>query len=255
MKWFETIQAALQAIKPIDVTPAVMQRLIPFIDLTSLNDTDSAASIAAFIEKAQTPYGPVAAVCVYPQFVSLAATEFAHSPVKVATVVNFPAGNTPLDDVLIVINDALQDGAQEIDVVFPYARFLAGEQQYVHTFVTACKAACGTQVMLKVILETGALTNLEIIAEASRIALTAGADFIKTSTGKIPTGATLEAAAVMLLIIKQLSPELKRPLGIKLSGGIREWQQAAQYLELAENIMGRMWPVSATFRLGVSKLL
>ena len=105
------------------------------------------------------------------------------------------------------------------------------------------------------ILETGALGSLETIADVSRIAISAGADFIKTSTGKIPIGATLEAAATMLLVMKELQPELKYPLGLKISGGIREPEQAVQYIDLANNIMGANWVSSRTFRIGASQLL
>ncbi|MEQ1790288.1 MAG: hypothetical protein ABL857_07585, partial [Rickettsiales bacterium] len=148
-----------------------------------------------------------------------------------------------------------QDGAQEIDVVFPYSRYLAGETQYAHTFVSSCKAACGDAMTLKVILETGALNDIAIIADACFETLAAGADFVKTSTGKIAEGATLEAAATLLLVIRHMLPQLKHNVGLKISGGIRELQQAAQYIELADRIMGREWVTPDTFRIGASKLV
>lgn len=255
MQWSEAIKEHIQALKPVKISVALVQRIMGLIDLTSLNETDTEASVAAFSEKAKTPFGHVAAVCVYPQFAQLVTDIFAGTPIKTATVANFPEGNTPLDEVLIEIGRALEDGVQEIDVVFPYSRYLAGERQYAQTFVMSCKAACGDDVTLKVILETGALSDTTIIADASYDALTAGADFIKTSTGKIATGASFEAAATILLVIRHLNPQLGRYAGIKISGGIRELQQAAQYVELADNIMGRDWVTSKTFRIGASKLV
>lgn len=254
MYWSEAIREYVDALEPVTPSVQLHERLIRFIDLTSLNSTDTEASIASFCEKAQTPYGSVAAVCVYPQFVRLAAAQFAGTPIKTATVVNFPDGVSPLETVLIEMGRALQDGAQEIDVVFPYHRYLAGERQYVSSFISACKAACGNNV-LKVILETGVLVDPVIIADASLDVITSGADFIKTSTGKVAEGATLEAAATMLLVIRHAEPQLKRHVGIKISGGIREIQQAAQYLELADRIMGRDWASPETFRIGASKLV
>lgn len=254
MYWAESTQEFIHTLKPVKPDPALIKRILSVVDLTSLNATDTESSLASFFEKAQTPFGHVAAVCVYPTFLRLAAAEFAKSPVKVATVVNFPEGEASLESVLIDIGSALQNGAQEMDVVFPYRRYLAGERKSAQQFVTACKAACG-EVTLKVILETGAMKDLEMIADASLDVLMAGADFIKTSTGKINVGASLEAAAIMLLVIREVSPKLRRQVGIKISGGVREIQQAVQYLQLADNIMGRDWTTPSTFRIGASKLV
>ncbi len=255
MQWTETITQYLNALKPAAVNPVLAQRIYSLLDLTSLNNDDTAAAMPDFFAKANSVLGHVAAICVYPPFVSLAVTQFAETPIKIATVANFPTGAESLESVLINIEHALEDGAQEIDVVFPYARYLAGERQYAQTFVTECKAACGENVLLKVILETGALMDPVIIADASYDVIDAGADFIKTSTGKISHGATLEAAAVMLLVIKQAREKLKREIGFKASGGIRDMQTAAQYIELADLILGRDWVRPATFRIGASKLV
>jgi deoxyribose-phosphate aldolase len=254
MEWSEAIATQITALPAIDVTPALIKRVWGLVDLTSLKPTDTESSIAEFLQKATSPYGHVAAVCVYPQFVRLAAAQFANSPIKVDTVANFPEGSSSLDDVLIQIGSSLEDGAQEIDVVFPYSRYLAGERHYAHTFVESCKAICGDQVTLKVILETGALGDPAIIADAAYDVLAAGADFVKTSTGKISQGATLEAAATMLLVIKHITPQLKHKVGIKISGGVRHVQQAAQYIALADSIMSHDWVTAATFRIGTSGL-
>lgn len=255
MQWSETIKEYLQQLHPVKMTPGVVQRIVELIDLTSLNATDTTASIATFLEKAQTPVGHVAAVCVAPDFVQLAAAELTSTPIKTATVANFPQGSTSLDDVLLEIGRALGDGAQEVDVVFPYERYLAGERQYAQNFVMSCKAACGDDVTLKIILETGVLSDLAIIADASYDALAAGADFIKTSTGKVEEGASLEAVATMLLVAKHVRSQLQRPVGIKVSGGVQEPEQAAQYIELADLILTREQVTANTFRIGASKLL
>jgi deoxyribose-phosphate aldolase len=231
-----------------------LDSILKLIDLTSLNETDTELSIKTLCHKAVTPFGHVAAVCVYPKFVQQAKTLLQTTPVKIATVVNFPEGKDSLQQVLPLIAEALSDGANEIDVVFPYTQYLAGQRQMACNFIHQCKEACGDNI-LKVILESGALNDETIITEASRDALLAGADFLKTSTGKIAAGASLSAATAMLKVIKQLSGELKRPLGFKASGGIRTIEQAQQYLDLANQIMGTGWISPKTFRFGASQLL
>ncbi len=255
MQWIEKVNGYIQALKPINLRPEVVQRILSLVDLTSLNEEDTEESIAAFCEKADMPLGHVAAVCVYPRFIRLVADNFTGTKIKAATVANFPTGNATLEDVLIEINNAIDDGAEEIDLVFPYSRYLAGDRQYAQTFVSTCKVACGDDVTLKVILETGALNDLAIIADAAFDVLTAGADFIKTSTGKIHEGATLEAVATILLVVQHLSKQLPHRLGVKVSGGVRTLEQAARYVELADAIMGRAWVNAATFRIGASKLV
>lgn len=255
MDWTEAIKEQIVTLKSVSKNPEVLQRIFRLLDLTSLNDSDTEASVATFLQKALSSYGHVAAVCVHPRFVRLIADQFSGSKVKTATVANFPEGAKSLETVLIEIGRALEDGAQEIDVVFPYHRYLAGERQYAQTFVAECKAACGHDVKLKVILETGALMDPAIIADAAYDAIAAGADFLKTSTGKISEGATLEAAATLLLVIRHASTQISRPIGFKVSGGIRSIDQAALYIELADKIMGHDWVTPETFRIGASKLV
>ena len=194
MSSFEVAEA-IQSLQSVPITDAVKRRIINLIDLTSLNATDTEVSMATFCKKAKTPLGLVAAICVYPQFVRLMATEFADTSIKIATVANFPQGTESLEEVLAEINRALTDGAQEIDVVFPYTRYLSGNKSYAREFIAACKAACGENITLKVIIESGALHDLAIIKEVSKEVIIAGANFVKTSTGKIAQGASLEAAA------------------------------------------------------------
>lgn len=255
MQWSEIIQEQTESLPLIQMTPEWRRRLYHLIDLTSLNHTDTEASIASFSQQAISSLGHVAAVCVYPQFVRMMVNQFATTPVKVATVANFPEGEDSLDQVCVQIGSAIQAGATEIDVVFPYRRYLAGEQHYCQSFISTCKAACGEAVLLKVILETGALLNPAVIADVSLDALTAGADFIKTSTGKFLPGASLEAACTMLLVIKHAQQQLSRRFGLKISGGVREMQQAASYVLLAERIMGQGWVTPDTFRIGASQLV
>lgn len=227
--------------------------IFSLIDLTSLNESDTEEVIHALCQAAVSPLGHVAAVCIYPAFVKSAKSFLAEKPVKIATVANFPLANDSLENVLYSIKTSLQNGADEIDVVFPYKNFLAGEKDFSKKFIEECKKTCGEKI-LKVILETGALIKPASISEASEIALRAGADFIKTSTGKIAVGATLEAAETMLLTIKKLSSELKRSFGFKASGGVRTPEQAMQYIELASRIMGKEWVTNKHFRIGASQL-
>jgi len=252
MQWSEIIKDYTHDLDQIAINSGTAAKLIHLLDLTSLNDDDTETSIAHFCTKARTTLGDVAAVCVYPQFVHLVADEFAATPIKVATVVNFPQGIASLESTLLAIGRALQDGAQEIDVVFPYSKYLNGERAYASTFVSECKAACGENVLLKVILETGQLKDPVMIAHAATDALNAGADFLKTSTGKTNPGATLEAATVLLMIIREMNLPNK---GLKISGGVREIQQAGQYVELAARMMGLEWVTPKHFRIGASQLI
>lgn len=246
MSWDEAIRDYL----PVTTDKVDARKIMRFIDLTSLNEADTESSVMGVLSKACNPLGQVAAVCVYPRFIPLVSNQLANSSVRTATVVNFPHGTASLASVLDEIDQAVQDGADEIDLVFPYHRYLAGSREWVCGFIQTCKAACRSS-LLKVILETGAFSDLNVIAEASHDVLSAGADFIKTSTGKTPANATLEAAAVMLLVAKTLN----RNQGVKVSGGIKSAKQAFDYLMLAERIRGSDGVTPKTFRLGASRLV
>ena len=229
------------------VTDEVKQLAIACMDYTTLSDDDNKASVVQLCQNAKK--ASVAAVCIYPQFVALAKAELQSSDIAVATVTNFPAGNDTLSDVLILTEQALTDGADEIDLVIPYQSYQAGDKQAAVEYVSASKALCGDRV-LKVILETGAL-SLETIADMSRDCIAVGADFLKTSTGKIAQGASLEAVATMLLAIRDLNSSV----GCKVSGGIRSAQAVAEYIELVSAIMGKDWVTPERFRIGASSLL
>jgi deoxyribose-phosphate aldolase len=225
------------------------ERMLAFIDLTSLADTDTHESISVLCDKALSAPVKVACVCVYPQFIKTVSARLKNSSIKSAAVANFPTGDAEIDDVLAEIKKSVADGAQEIDVVFPYKGFLRGEKSEAQNFIRQCKTACGANVMLKVILETGAMP-VDKIAEAAEMVIAAGADFVKTSTGKINVGATLAAAEIILQTIKKS----KLAVGIKISGGVRSIEQAQSYLTLAENMMGANWLKPSTFRIGASQL-
>ncbi|MFW7380107.1 MAG: deoxyribose-phosphate aldolase [Oligoflexus sp.] len=226
-------------------------KLIPLLDLTNLNEGASQEDIAQLCAAAQTDLGPTAAICIEAKFLELARQLLKNTTIKLATVVNFPSGNAPLPETLAEIATAINNGAHEIDLVMPYQDFLAGKRPQVASYIEACHRECGETVLLKVILETGALDNTETIYEAARLAIDAGAGFIKTSTGKIRVGASLEAAACMLLAIKDSG----RNVGFKAAGGVRTPAQAAAYLSLVENILGLDCVVPERLRIGASSLL
>lgn len=226
----------------------VARRAIPLLDLTSLGDDDNLAVVAALCERARV--AGVAAVCVWPRFVAPCREALRGAGIAVATVVNFPAGDGDVAAVEEETCGAIADGADEIDMVLPYRAWLKDDRQLAQKMIAQVRGICGDRV-LKVILETGRLRTARAITAASEDAIEAGADFLKTSTGKIGRSATPSAAAAMLRVIRRSA----RPVGFKASGGIRSVRQAANYLRLADSIMGRGWTTPATFRFGASQLL
>ena len=230
------------------------QRALQMMDLTTLNDNDTDASVIALCHQAKSPAGHTAAVCVYPRFVPVARKtlkEIGAVDIKIATVTNFPHGNDDIGIAVAETKAAVAYGADEVDVVFPYRALMAGNQEIGFELVKACKAACGDNVLLKVIIESGELKTPELIRSASEIAIAAGADFIKTSTGKVAVNATPEAAKIMLEVIKEKNPAV----GFKAAGGVKNAEQAADYLALAESVLGENWVSAKTFRFGASSLL
>ena len=225
------------------------KRAIALMDLTSLNDTDDNSTIDELCQRGQAVQ--VAAVCVWPRFVSRCRQKLSGSNIKVATVVNFPHGGSDIKSVTQETRQAIEDGTDEVDLVMPYTTWLNDEQLIAQELIREVKALCGESVLLKVILETGRLKTQDRIADASRDAIAAGADFLKTSTGKISVSATPSAAETMLGVIR----DTERPVGFKAAGGIRTVQQAADYLNLADRIMGTKWTQPNNFRLGASSLL
>jgi deoxyribose-phosphate aldolase len=229
----------------------VARRALVLLDLTSLNEDDTEADIAALCRRATTPEGDVAAVCIYPRFVRQAKAALDGTPVRVATVVNFPAGNDDAAAARAETEAALAAGADEIDVVLPYQAYLAGRREDALRVVDACREACGDAAVLKVILETGRLEDPALIRAAAADALGRGAGFVKTSTGKVAAGATPEAARAMLEAIRDAGGDR----GFKASGGVRTTQDASLYMALADEILGPGYLTPERFRFGASSLL
>lgn len=236
---------------PID-TPAAARLALACLDLTSLNADDTRDTTAALCQRAQTPFGPVAAVCVWPRFVAQARAALPRS-IKVAAVANFPAGALDADLAVADTHAIVQAGGDEVDVVLPYRALMQGQTAACAELLAQVRAACGADVGLKVIIESGELTTPELIAQATRLALDAGADFVKTSTGKTPVSATPEAAQVMLRAIA--AHARGATAGFKASGGIRSVADAQGYLQLASSILGDGALVPQRFRFGASGLL
>ena len=224
---------------------AAAARILPLVDLTALGDEDAEAQVDSVCTRAID--AGVAAVCVWPRFVRFAKARLAHSPVRLATVANFPDGSDDLARAAHETAAALAAGADEVDVVAPIQAVLDGDIGLVTELVQACRKEAA-EVTLKLILETGRLEEPARIAAAARAAIMGGCDMLKTSTGRFPVGATLEAAAVLLAVIEEADGRV----GIKFSGGVRTTQQAAQYLYLVDHFLGSGWTAPATLRVGAS---
>lgn len=230
---------------------------LSLMDLTTLNHDDTDEKIIALCQQAKSPAGNTAAICIYPRFIPLARKtlrEQGTPEIRIATVTNFPHGNDDLEIALAETNAALAYGADEVDVVFPYRALIAGNETIGFEMVKAYKEVCAAKgALLKVIIETGELKEPALIRKASEIAIKAGADFIKTSTGKVPVNATLESAKLMLEVIRDLN--VGDSVGFKPAGGVRTAEEASEYLTLARTIMGDQWLDARHFRFGASSLL
>lgn len=224
--------------------------LISCLDLTSLGEHDSEYQIETLCSKADTPYGTVAAICIWPKFITLAKQKLKDSPVKIATVVNFPQGSSDFKKLKTEMTQALKNGADEIDAVFPYNDFLQGNFKNCNEFLKITTDLCGEHTS-KIILETGVLKSAFRIAEATALCLDYGVEFIKTSTGKTEISATPEAANVILETISSA----RRKAGFKASGGIKTIEDAKKYLVLTQTILGNPWINPERFRIGASSLL
>ena len=234
-----------------DEAAALAGRALALVDLTDLSDTCRLVDIDALCDRAVGPYGSTAAVCIWPRFVAHAVERLRDREVRVATVVNFPAGGTDVGATVAETVLAVANGADEIDVVLPYVSFLAGYAPVAVSMVQAVRVATPPPMKLKVILESGEYPDLDHVATAARIAIDNDADFVKTSTGKSSVSATMAAAVTILEQIRRSG----RPVGIKPSGGIRTVDDAGRYLAIADEMMGPSWATPATFRFGASGLL
>ncbi len=231
---------------------AMAARILAALDLTSLGEDDTPEAIISLCEAA-VDGGHPAAVCVYPEHVETARRVLDSrraTDVAVATVVNFPDGSNDVSRVLREARRALAAGADEIDIVFPWRAYLGGDREGGALMLQECKSICGRKI-LKAILETGELGDPLLIREISFAALGAGADFIKTSTGKAKIGATPAAARTMLECIHESGGRA----GFKAAGGVRTMADAGRYLALADEILGGGWASPARFRIGASVLL
>lgn len=233
---------------------------LSMIDLTTLAGRDTEGKVTQLCQKAKRPHVQmpelphVAAVCVYPNMVKTAKNELEGTDINVASVATaFPSGMTALQTKLNEVKKAVEDGADEVDMVISRGQFLKGNYDYVFDEITTVKEAAGP-AHLKVILETGELQTYENVRKASDIAMRAGADFIKTSTGKVKPAATQPVTLVMLEAIRDFYYETGRMVGMKPAGGIRKAKQAIQYLILVKETLGADWLTSEYFRFGASSL-
>ncbi len=230
--------------------PLRAKQAIALLDLTSLEAGDDAAKIDALCAKAMTPFGPVAAVCLWPRFVARARATLAGSGIAIAAVANFPHGAGLVAPVEAEIDTILAAGGDEIDLVFPYNAWLNGEHRLALDLVAAARRRSEGR-KLKLILETGLLRDAETIGEVARAAIAAGVDFIKTSTGKSAVSATPMAARIMLAAIR----EAGGTCGFKAAGGLRDPASLALYLDLAAQTLGADWIAPTHFRFGASSVL
>lgn len=248
---------------------APLLRAISVLDLTTLADDDSDERVRRLCARARQPLPPdlvarlgseaarlhAAAVCVYHPFIQTALHELQGTGIKVATVsADFPSGLAPLEERIAQVHRSVEAGAHEIDVVIKRSHVLAGDWQTLYDEVAAFKAAC-TPRLMKVILGTGELQSLDNISRASLVAMMAGADFIKTSTGKESVNATLPAAIVMLRSIKDYSGRTGAAVGFKPAGGIRTAKQTLEYVSLVKEELGHGWLQPNLFRIGASSVL
>jgi deoxyribose-phosphate aldolase len=240
---------------------AALDLAVSMIDLTTLEGADTPGKVRALCARARCPdpaepaVPPVAAVCVYPDLAALARTELDGSPVAVASVATaFPSGRASLAVKLADVRDAVTAGAGEVDMVIDRGAFLSGRYGQVYEEVRQVREACaGT--LLKVILETGELATLDNVARASWLAMLAGADFIKTSTGKVTPAATPPVTLVMLAAVRDYARATGRLVGVKAAGGIRTAKDAIRYLVLVRETAGQQWLTPDLFRIGASSLL
>lgn len=237
-----------------------LKMVLSMIDLTTLEGKDTAGKVrqmcfkAAHLHDAYSDLPSVAAVCVYPSMVNLAKSIVGVHGINVASVSTaFPSGQAPLEVKLADTKFAVENGADEIDMVISRGKFLAGEYAFVFDEIAAIKEVCGT-ARLKVILETGELTTLDNVRKASDIAIYAGADFIKTSTGKIQPAATMQVTYTMLQAIRDYYDETGKMIGMKPAGGISNAKLALHNLVMVKEVLGQDWLNNKWFRFGASSL-
>ncbi len=239
----------LEAARRARADPTTARRILPLLDLTSLRGDESDGEIEALCARAIC-HG-VAAVCIFPRYLGTARRALTGSSVRLATVAGFPSGGDDIAATAEEVVAAVSAGAQEVDIVAPLAALREGDVASVTELVEACRSAVGASVTMKLILETGLLRDPALITAAARAAVMAGVDFLKTSTGKIPEGATPEAAALLLQVIDETGGRV----GLKIAGGVRTSADAAPYLALVDASLGTDWVSPSRLRFGASALL
>src|SRR5881392_1875566 len=238
-----------------------LELAVRMTDLTTLEGSDTPGKIAALASKAVRPdpsdpqIPSVAALCIYPNLVPTAVERLRGTGVKVASVATaFPSGQSPIEAKLDEVRWAVEQGADEVDMVIDRGAFLSGRYAKVYDEIVRVKEACGG-AHLKVILETGELGTYDNVRRATLLSIAAGADFVKTSTGKISPAATLPVALCMLEAIRDVYEETGRRVGFKAAGGIRQAKQAVQHLVVVHETLGPDWLTPDLYRLGASSLL
>jgi len=238
----------------------LLKRIFSLIDLTTLSERDNIENVSQMCEKVNLlgesyPSMPViAAICVYPEMVSVVKEKLENPLVSIASVGGgFPSSQTYTNIKIMEIEQAIEQGAEEIDIVLPVGKFLMEDLEYVEYEIQIIKQRMG-QVHLKVILETGSLQDYSMIRKASLLAIGAGANFIKTSTGKVSPGATPEAMVVMCAAIKDYYNKTGKKIGIKPAGGISDSETAILYYAIVSEILGEDWLNRERFRIGASRL-
>jgi deoxyribose-phosphate aldolase len=238
----------------------LLRQIYGLIDLTTLSEQDNAVNVSLLCSKVNQQaelfpsIPPVAAICVYPELVAVVKDKLDNPLISVAAVGGgFPASQTFTNIKVMEIEQAIEQGAEEIDIVMPVGKFLMDDVDYVDYEIQVIKQRMGP-VHLKVILETGSLKELSLIRKASLLAIGAGADFIKTSTGKISPGATPEAMIVMCTAIKDYYNRTGRKIGVKPAGGISDTHTALLYYHIVKEILGKEWLNPERFRIGASRL-
>ncbi len=255
-----TASLATRSVKR-DAKLRALTMAVRMVDLTTLEGADTPGKVRDLCAKARRPdpadpdVPPVAAVCIYPDLVARGPRRAGRHPVAVASVATaFPSGRASLAVKLADVADAVKPGADEVDMVIDRGAFLSGRYGQVYEEVRAVREACG-RAHLKVILETGELATLDNVARASWLAMLAGADFIKTSTGKVSPAATPAVTHVMLAAVRDFAEATGRRVGVKVAGGVRTAKDAIRYLVLVRETAGDEWLTPALFRIGASSLL
>lgn len=247
MEWHKLMQHA-EAL-PAAYFPEAKEKLFSVLDLTSLNADDTEEKMQTLLAQGITADSHAAAFCVFSKFIPFLSRHKPHADIKLATVANFPHGLCTQKEVLTEIETAIERGAQEIDLVFPYSAYINNQKKQALEIICAARLHAN-QCTLKIILETGELVSQDLIYEISRSVLDLGVDFIKSSTGKTQIGATYSACIAMLQALRDSAAAA----GIKLSGGIRTNEQALRFMQITALWMGENWLTPNHFRLGVSRI-